>query len=303
MDEPLCGRRLWRRKRYLLSCGDIPTDGVRLMTTSWLVNGADEAVDPGDRGLAYGDGLFETMAVLDGEVRRLDLHLDRLMEGCRRLKIAPPDPGAIRDDLEALRSDEDRAVAKLIVTRGPGARGYLPTGDSQSTRIVGIGPWPDYPAANHTDGVAVRNCELRLGENPILAGLKHLNRLEHVLARMEWEMGPWDEGLLTDTSGSVVSGTMSNVFTVRGDTLLTPSLRRCGVKGVMRRTVIESAPAQGLEVEESDFAPGLLNESDEVFLTNAVFGIWPVRQLDQQQFEPGAVTRKLMRVLGAGAHA
>lgn len=273
------------------------------MTTSWLVNGTDGAVDPGDRGLAYGDGLFETMAVLNGKIRRLDLHLDRLMEGCRRLKITPPDPDAIRNDLEALRPDADRAVAKLIVTRGPGARGYLPTGNSESTRIVGIGPWPDYPAANHTEGVAVRSCQLRLGENPLLAGLKHLNRLEHVLARMEWEAGPWDEGLLTDTSGSVVGGTMSNVFCVRGDTLLTPALRRCGVKGVMRRTVMELAPGQGLEVEESDFAPGLLNESDEIFLTNAVFGIWPVRQLDQRRFEPGAVTKKLMRALETPASA
>ncbi len=291
------GCRLWHCDRYLLFCGDLRTDGVRLMTTTWLVNGADGAVDPGDRGLAYGDGLFETMAVLDGAIRLLDLHLERLIEGCRRLKIAPPDADDIRNDLEILRPDEERAVAKLIVTRGPGTRGYLPAGNSESTRIVGIGPWPDYPAANHTDGVAVRNCQLRLGENPLLAGLKHLNRLEHVLARMEWDVGPWDEGLLTDTSGSVVSGTMSNVFSVRGATLLTPSLRRCGVKGVMRRTVMELAPGQGLEVEEGDFAPGLLNESDEIFLTNAVFGIWPVRQLDQRRFEPGAVTKKLIRAL------
>ena len=273
------------------------------MTTTWLVNGADTAVDPSDRGLAYGDGLFETMAVLDGEIRRLDLHLDRLMEGCRRLKIAPPDPDAIRTDLATLRPVEDRAVAKLIVTRGPGARGYLPADNAQSTRIVGISPWPDYPAANYTRGVVVRNCQLRLGENPMLAGLKHLNRLEHVLARMEWAAGQWDEGLLTDTSGSVVSGTMSNVFTVRGDTLLTPSLERCGVKGVMRRIVMELALEQGLEVEEGDFTPGLLVETDEIFLTNAVFGIWPVRQLDQQRFDPGAVTKKLMRALEAVARA
>lgn len=269
------------------------------MTTTWLVNGADAAVDPGDRGLAYGDGLFETMAVLDGEIRRFDLHLDRLIEGCRRLKIASPDANAIRSDLEIIRPRDGRAVAKVIVTRGPGARGYLPTGDAQSTRIVGIGPWPDYPASNYTKGVVVRNCQLRLGENPRLAGLKHLNRLEVVLARMECAVGPWDEGLLTDTSGSVVGGTMSNVFTVRGNTLLTPRLERCGVKGVMRRVVMELAPEQGLEVEEGDFPPDVLSKCDEIFLTNAIFGIWPVRQLDQQRFAPGPVTKKLMLALEA----
>lgn len=273
------------------------------MATSWLVNGTEAAVDPGDRGLAYGDGLFETMAVLDGNIRRLDLHLDRLTTGCRRLSITAPDPDAILSDLDKLQPTESRSVAKLIVTRGAGTRGYVPAGDAQTTRIFGIHPWPDYPASNYSAGVAVRNCELRLGENPALAGLKHLNRLEQVLARMEWSAGPWAEGLLTDTSGSVVGGTMSNVFVVRGDTLRTPTLRRCGVKGVMRRIVMELAPGQGLNAEERDFAPGELATSDEIFLTNAIIGIWPVRQLDQQLFEPGPVTRRLMDAVETIDHA
>jgi len=273
------------------------------MATSWLVNGAEAAVDPGDRGLAYGDGLFETMAVLDGAIRRLDLHLDRLTEGCRRLGITAPGLDTILSDLEKLRPTASLSVAKLTVTRGTGTRGYVSASDAQTTRIFGIHPWPDYPASNYSDGVAVRNCELRLGENPTLAGLKHLNRLEQVLARMEWSAGPWAEGLLTDTSGSVIGGTMSNVFAVRGDTLRTPTLRRCGVKGVMRRIVMELAPGQGLNAEECDFSPGELTTSDEIFLTNAVIGIWPVRQLDQQRFAPGAVTRRLMDAVEAIGHA
>ena len=269
------------------------------MATTWLVNGAQAAVDPGDRGLAYGDGLFETMAVLDGAIRRLDLHLERLTDGCQRLGIAAPDPGAIKTDFDKLRCRENRSVAKLIVTRGGGTRGYRPADGAQSTRIFGIERWPDYPESNYSDGVAIRTCRLRLGENPLLAGLKHLNRLEQVLARMEWEAGPWAEGLLTDTRGLVVSGTMSNVFAVRGDTLLTPGLRRCGVRGVMRRIVMELALAEDFELRETDFAPDVLNVSDEIFLTNAIIGIWPVRQLDQQRFTPGRVTRKLMNALEA----
>ena len=273
------------------------------MASTWLVNGAATAVDPGDRGLAYGDGLFETMAVLDGEIRRFDLHLDRLIAGCHRLGIEPPPSEAIRTDLEKLRTRDDRMVAKLIVTRGSGTRGYLAAIDTQSTRIFGIHGWPDYPSSNYTDGVAVRNCELRLGENPALAGLKHLNRLEQVLARQEWADGPWDEGIVRDTSGAVVSGTMSNVFAVQGDTLRTPSLRRCGVAGVMRRIVMELAAEQRLEVVQTDLVPTEFMESDEIFLTNAIFGIWPLRQLDRQQFEPGPITRSLMGSLEALSHA
>ncbi len=267
------------------------------MAATWLVNGEEVAVHPGDRGLAYGDGLFETMAVLNGEIRRFDLHLDRLLSGCRRLRIKPPEPKAIYSDLEKLRVRDERSVAKLIITRGTGARGYRPASDAQSTRIFGLHPWPDYPAANYTDGVAVRNCELRLGENPMLAGLKHLNRLEQVLARMEWADGPWDEGLLRAERGAVVSGTMSNVFAVRNDTLRTPSLLRCGVAGVMRQIVMELAAERNLEVCETDLTLADLSESDEIFLTNAIFGIWPVRLLDEQPFEPGPVSMKLMRSL------
>ena len=140
------------------------------MRTTWLVNGTTTTIDPSDRGLAYGDGLFETMAVLGGRIRRLDLHLARLADGCRRLQISPPDPAAIAADFDQLRAGESSAVAKLIVTRGTGTRGYLPDPDAQSTRIFGIHPWPDYPQAYYADGVAMRNCTLRLSENRATRG-------------------------------------------------------------------------------------------------------------------------------------
>jgi 4-amino-4-deoxychorismate lyase len=273
------------------------------MRTSWIVNGTGTTVDPGDRGLAYGDGLFETMAVIDGRIRHFELHMARLADGCRRLQISLPDRDAIAADFETLLSDESPAVAKLIVTRGIGARGYSPGPATQPTRIQGIHPWPDYPDSHYADGVAVRSCQLRLGENPALAGIKHLNRLEQVVASMEWQNGPWEEGLLCNTSGSVVGGTRSNVFSVRGDTLLTPSVERCGVKGVMRQTVIETAQELGLQVTEDEFPPQQLYDCDELFLTNAIFGVWPVRRLDERQFEPGAITKKLMHALDTPTRA
>jgi 4-amino-4-deoxychorismate lyase len=272
------------------------------LETLWLVNGRRAAVDPADRGLAYGDGLFETMAAVDGRIRWLDYHLERLDWGCRRLAIARPDQGAIRAEI-AEHCPPGRAIAKLIVTRGPGARGYPPPKRSEPTRILGISSWHDYPRTHYTDGVRVRVCALRLGESPALAGLKHLNRLEQVLAQLELaELGA-DHGLLLDTSGYVVGGTSSNVFAVRGDDLLTPTVARAGIAGVMRRVVLEKAVEVGLRPIETNLTLPEVQRADELFMTNALIGIWPVAKLDDRPFAVGHATRRLMQRLGYGDDA
>jgi 4-amino-4-deoxychorismate lyase len=265
--------------------------------TLWLVNGRPTAVDPSDRGLAYGDGLFETMAAADGRIRWLDYHLDRLAAGCRRLALGPLDHAEIRAEIATHCPRAGRAVLKLIVTRGPGARGYRPPEPSQPTRILGISSWQGYPRSHYTDGIRVRVCELRIGESPALAGLKHLCRLEQVLAQIELRGHDVEQGLLLDTSGYVVGGTSGNVFAVRGTDLLTPSITRNGIAGVMRRVVLESAAELGLRPIESNLTLRELQRANELFMTNAVFGIWPVAKLDQQSFSPGAATRRLMERL------
>lgn len=271
------------------------------MTSVWLVNGRPGSVDPADRGLAYGDGLFETMAAESGRIRWLDYHLDRLTESCTRLRIPPPDRGVIRDEIAA-QCPAGRAVVKLIVTRGPGARGYGPPANPAPTRILSISSWPPYPPSHYTRGVRLVTCALRLGENPALAGMKHLCRLEQVLAKMEVERHGADEGLLLDASGYVVSATSANVFAVNGGRLLTPALTRCGVKGVMRRAVLEAAAEEGLSAVETDVPPAVMQAANELFVTNAVFGIWPVRELDGRTLAVGDATRRLMRRLGYGPH-
>jgi 4-amino-4-deoxychorismate lyase len=259
-------------------------------------------VDPADRGLAYGDGLFETMAAIDGGIRWLDYHLQRLEAGCSRLSIPAPDPTALRDELRQAAGQPGRAVVKLIVTRGVGARGYAAPKVPQPTRIMSISSWPDYPAANYTRGIGLRSVSLRLGENPALAGLKHLCRLEQVLAKIE--VGDTaEEGLLLDCSGFVVGGISSNLFMVRGSELATPALERCGVKGIMRRVVMEAAPRLGLHVAERDLTPMDLEQADELFVTNALIGIWPVTDFDQHVLPRGAATSRLMDRLGYGGDA
>lgn len=276
---------------------------ARSTTTDWLVDGKPGRVDPRDRGLAYGDGLFETMAADCGRIRWLDHHLERLADGCRRLAIPLPDRKVLRREIGAVCPATGRAIVKLIVTRGVSARGYGPPDAPRATRMVGTAHWPTHPASYYTHGIELRTLKLRLGENPALAGIKHLNRLEQVLARIELNDLSAQEGLLLDTSGFVVGGTASNVFAVSGTRLLTPAIRRCGVGGVMRRVVLESCGQLGLGAEETDLAPEALGAADELFVTNAVFGIWPVRELDGLSRRAGEVAGRLQQLLGYEHHA
>jgi 4-amino-4-deoxychorismate lyase len=269
--------------------------------TLWLVNGQRTGLDPADRGLAYGDGLFETMAAQDGRIRWLDLHIDRLEEGCRRLEIPALPRSLLADEIRAHCPPRGRAVVKLIVTRGMGRRGYAPPEPPATpTRVLGILPWPDYPESYYRDGISVRFCRVRVGENPALAGLKHLCRLEQVLASLELRGESVQQGLMLDAGGRVVGGTNSNVFAVRDGVLDTPSLVRCGIKGVMRRAVLEAARALGIRAEERDIAPAELLDADEVFVTNSLFGIWPVTTLESRSIARGPTTERLMAQLGYG---
>jgi 4-amino-4-deoxychorismate lyase len=269
----------------------------------WLVNGRETGVDPADRGLAYGDGLFETMASVDGRIRWLDYHFERLERGCRRLGIEAPDRGLVRAEIAAHAPGSGRATVKLIVTRGPGERGYRPPDAPKPTRILGFLAWPEIPSSHYSRGIRVRVCSLRLGVSPALADLKHLCRLEQVLAHVELRGHDVEQGLLLDTTDHVVGGSSSNVFAVRGGELLTPAVTRNGIAGVMRRVVLETAPLARLAPREADLTLHDLNDADELFVTNALIGIWPVAHLDDRSFTRGPATLRLMQHLGYGGYA
>ncbi len=273
------------------------------METLWLVNGQRTGVDPADRGLAYGDGLFETMAAHDGRIRWLDLHFDRLEEGCRRLEIQPPERRVLADEIATHCPRVGRAAVKLIVTRGSGTRGYAPPAAPAPTRILSIGAWPRYPSAHFENGIRVRVCRLRLAANPALAGMKHLNRLEHVLAHLELRGADAEQGLLLDTSEHVVGGTSSNVFAVHQGQLLTPAIERAGIKGVMRRVVLAAAVELGVRAAERDLTLAEIANADELFMTNALFGIWPVASFESRTRTRGPLTQTLMRHLRVGPDA
>src|SRR5690606_13424665 len=145
-----------------------------------------------------GDGVFETLAVRDGRCEFWDRHLQRLTRGCEALRLPAPRPDQLGEEAGSLVRDVRQGVLKIIVTRGSGGRGYRPSREAVPTRILMLSEWPVYPDDWHESGVAVRLCEQRLGSQPALAGIKHLNRLEQVLARMEWDDTDIAEGLLCD---------------------------------------------------------------------------------------------------------
>jgi 4-amino-4-deoxychorismate lyase len=246
----------------------------------WINGRATAMLNFRDRGLQYGDGVFETMRVRKRKIRLLDFHLERLYGSCRRLKIAAPGALKLRRELKRIAGRRSDGILKLIVTRGAGPRGYRPSGRERCTRIATLHPLPGSMAAEGSRPARLRVCATPLGINPLLAGLKTLNRLESVMARAEWTDERIWEGLMLDVDGYCVCGTMSNLFLRRGTTLMTPLLDRCGVAGVMRRWVLQSAGELRLRVAERRIRWQDLAAAEEVFMSNAVVGIRSVRSIE-----------------------
>ncbi|MGE8495983.1 MAG: aminodeoxychorismate lyase [Pseudomonas sp.] len=259
---------------------------------TWVDGRPAELLSVTDRGLAYGDGLFETIAVTDGRPTFLDRHMARLLAGCVRLGL-PLDADVVRAELLQFCASLGEGVAKLTVTRGDGQRGYAPPQPTVARRILQGSAKPAYPAAHAELGVRLFPCTTRLSEQPLLAGLKHLNRLEQVLARAEWADSDHAEGLMCSLSGQVIEGVFSNLFLVKDGRLLTPDLSRCGVAGVMRAELLAQAALLGIDSEVREITLDELLAADEVFVCNSVYGVWPVRSLQASDWPVGPLTRKL----------
>ena len=250
-----------------------------------------------DRGLAYGHGLFETMRVVNGQVILAQMHFERLERGCTVLSIPFSNAmkGLLESELKMLSAKLHNGTLKLIVTAGSAGRGYG-AGQLEPRRILLGYPATEYPPSYREDGIAVRTCHYRLPVNEQLAGIKHLNRLDQVMARCEWTTPDWAEGIMLDPAGSVVEGIMTNLFAVIGGTLVTPLLDRAGVEGIMRRYLLEQARVLGFSVDQVRLPLAEFLTASEVFVCNSVLGIWPVRQWDQCRFKPGPVTRESLAI-------
>ena len=234
-----------------------------------------DAVPADDRGLAYGDGLFETMRVHRGEAPWWKDHWSRLSLGAERLGILLPDATHVRDAAKSLFVDGGDGVLKLLLTRGASERGYAPPANPVPTWIVSRHAVP----AMNDRGLRLHVCEIRPSSQPALAGIKHCNRLEQVLARAEAERAGADEGLMLDSAGHVIGATAANLFAFIDGRWVTPAIVDCGIAGVCRARLL---PA--LDAAERTLSPAEVEAADAIFLCNAVRGILPVARLGTREW-------------------
>jgi 4-amino-4-deoxychorismate lyase len=268
------------------------------MPPAILVNGqAAETLPVLDRGLQFGDGVFRTLAVSGGRALNWVNHHARLSADCAALGLACPESELLAAEI-ALVAPQNASV-KIIVTRGAAGRGYGIPGDARGNRVVAAFAPPDHDPRLQVDGVRVRLCTLRLAVQPRLAGVKSLNRLENVLARSEWRDNAIGEGLLCDSEGRVVEATAANLFVVHKGHLVTPRLDRCGVAGAQRDRVRQLAASLDENCEEVDLGIDEVMKADEVFLTNSLIRLWPVREIDGRVFRPGPVARVMREAIAA----
>ena len=266
------------------------------MTPRILIDGQPaDAISVQDRGFLYGDGLFETLAVRNGVALLWQRHMSRLQRGAERLHLPSPALATLEQEVSTLCQGVDRAVLKIIVTRGSGMRGYRPPAKTSPTRVLNLSEWPRELGPVDT-GIALRVCRMRLSANPALAGLKHLNRLEQVLARAEWG-DEYAEGIMLDVAGLVIEATAANVFAIERGVLYTPDLSQCGVAGVMRELVLERAAVLGIRCRIEPLPLERLYGADEVFLTNSLIGIRSVTRLEHRTYAIGETTQTLRKDL------
>lgn len=232
-----------------------------------------------DRALIYGDGLFETIAIFDGVPPLWVYHKNRLSVSLKRLGI-PADLAAIEQTVLSAAAKAGSGVLRLFVTRSGHQRGYDPRTAHSCAMSVELFPLPFYPDAIVKSGISLHLCKHALPRNPALAGIKHTNRLDQVLASAEWNRQWEREGLLLDDTGAVIEGTISNIFIVRSGVLITPALDSCGVSGVMRAWILDVvAPGMSLPVEIRRLTLADVLSADECFVCNSVFGVWSVKKI------------------------
>lgn len=263
-----------------------------------LVNGQPtEHIRVFDRGLLYGDGVFRTVLVKAGRSLCWQRHYEKLYGDCMALGIVCPPQALLADEMSEVVKANPDCVLKVMVTRGEGRRGYAVHNGMAPTRILMASPLPQHPPSHYSDGVRLHLCTTRLAIQPSLAGIKHLNRLENVLARREWSDPEIAEGLMLDTAGNIIEGTMSNLFLLRGKTLYTPDLGGCGVSGVQRARIMEIVGRLDMEIRVKKLALARLYDADEVVLCNSVIGVWQVREMSGKTWSTGELAIRLRSLL------
>jgi len=253
----------------------------------------------------YGQSVFETIAIDNGRACLLEAHLDRLRRGSEVLKI-PLDSGALEAEIAEILDQQaqdqskashlERTVLRVTLSMGEGGRGYLNPQQAKPCRVLSLHAYPDHPITHWLDGIELGVADIRLSNQPVLAGIKHGNRLEQIIARSQWQ-DTWGEALMLDQSDNVIEGTQSNVFVIKGGDVLTPSLAMNGVAGVVREFVISNAHRLGLTAKTVSLSCDNLESADEVFLSNSIIGLWPVKKFNTRIYTNHEVSHKLLKLM------
>lgn len=268
-----------------------------------IINGLPgNSINASDRGLMYGDGVFRTLLIRQGKPLHWQQHYNKLQHDCDAIGLSCPSMQLLATELAQLVQSNPDSVAKIVITRGSATRGYAPAANPQITRILSTSSLPEYPESFAAQGVSVHICKLRLGHQPRLAGIKHLNRLENVLAAAEWTDANIAEGMMLDQDGHVIECTRSNLFMVRDGKLFTPDLFRCGVAGLQRERVMDYARQQRMICKVTDITLDELLAADEIFVVNSVIGLWPVREMLRFKCKSFPVSLQIQEWLNNGSN-
>ncbi|MHA0871943.1 aminodeoxychorismate lyase [Enterobacter pasteurii] len=244
----------------------------------FLINGLEQETLPaGDRAIQFGDGCFTTARILDGEVCLGDAHIRRLQKACDTLLIPFTQWDTLEGEMRRLASGKRRGVVKVIISRGSGGRGYSGAACQHPTRILSVSDYPSHYERWREEGVTLTLSPVRLGRNPMLAGIKHLNRLEQVLIRTHLEQTDAGEALVLDSEGYITECCAANLLWRKGGDVFTPSLEQAGVNGIMRQFCLQQLARAGFSVVEVSVKEDALQSADEVVICNALMPVVPVR--------------------------
>ena len=252
-----------------------------------------------DRAVQYGDGVFETIAVKENLLEFWKEHYQRLSKGCKVLKIKCPPEVFLKKEISKFlkKIKKKKFILKIIISRGIGGRGYNPPKKAKSTRILGAYNWPNYPEKNFKKGIKIDICKTKLAMQPHLSEIKHLNRLEQIIARSEWQSKNISESIMLDFNENVIEGTMSNIFGVKKNVFYTPDIKFSGIKGIMRNKILKLLKTKKEKYKVKKITLKELLNFEEIFICNSIFGIWSVTQILKKKFPFGKKTKELIDLI------
>lgn len=246
-----------------------------------LVNGIPQKhIDIESRGLAYGDGLFTTAKVIKGKIEYLPQHIERLISGCEKLGITAPLFSELASQLTSAAKNYTLAVLKVIIAASSGGRGYARSQNNKHDVIIMIHDYPTHYNDYAKTGMKVGLSQQQIGINPMLGGLKHLNRLEQVLLRQELSTSNVDDLLVTNINNYVIEATSANVFFFLNDKLYTPDVSQSGVNGIMRQAILTRYPDTIIK----NITPNEITQAQAMFMCNCVMSVIPIAHYNGQTF-------------------